>query len=308
MSKLPVWARVLLASALFAVGLFYTVRAVGRSQLQRALGPHAHVDELALLTAQVAVRGVRVDKPNASWPTEAQLRVGSLTIDLALSALTAHPRTIPKLTIEGLYIAIVRRRDGSTHVLPDLTEAPDEPADDAPSGSLHIDDLELRDATVEYVDDTMKQRVRIKLTHLSGHIQNLQLPSLEGQTGIELDGKVPGPRTTGTLELRGAMALTSLDTKLKLLARGLDLHVFEPYLIKSMDTGVEQGHFDFALAPTIRARKVRAPGHIEIHGLKLADSDTTTGSFMNMPRAAAVKALAGRDGTIETDFELRGDL
>lgn len=266
-------------------------------QVERALGPHAKVDELALLTSQLALRGVRVDKPDGAWPAEAQLAVDDLTVDLALSALATEPRTIPKATLSGLYLAIVRRADGSTHVLPDLTEGEAEAkaaSTDRTPVSIHIDDLELRDATLEFVDESMKERARIKLSHLSGHIHNLQLPGLEGKTGIELDGKVPGPRTTGTLELSGSIALSDLDSKTTLRMRGLDLAVFEPYLVKAMDTGVEHGTFDLRLAPRIHDRSVTAPGHIEIHGLTLAPSQRPGGSFLDMPRAAVVKALEGR--------------
>ena len=296
--------------AFLLCALLHATKLYARSQLQSALGPHGSFDELTITPSRVIARGIRIGRPDARWPADMQLHASTVTLDISPRQLLLSPRVISRASIDGLYLAIVRNRDGSTHVVPELSEVRRGASDEAaqPGKALLLEELELRDAAIDFIDDSMPRRVRMRVTGIAGTIRQLKFPEFDERSTIELAGTVPGRHSRGDMRVSGAMTFATLDGKLALRWRKLDLTSLDPYLVKSMRNGVAQGTLDMTLSPVIAHRRVIAKGHVDIHGLKLSKSDDVGASFLSMPRAALLASLEDHNGTISTDVTLQGNL
>ncbi|MBW7902648.1 MAG: DUF748 domain-containing protein [Rhodocyclaceae bacterium] len=310
----PLWlaAALLALAAAGAVGLKLATDRL-HAAVVAALGPNAEVERIEAGFSAVAIHGIRI-RAGKDWPAADELAAQRVLIRPDWNALLAREMRIAGIEIEGGYVSMLRRRDGSLAILSSLLDRAKEekaastrPGDDDGSAlpEIVIGGVTLTDAAVDFHDASVRRpahRLRIEKTRVE--LGELRLPALTGRTTIRLDGTVKGVQRDGTVSLQGWAEIATKDSELRTQLAGVDLVAFQPYLIKAAETGVRKGALDLDLKSTVQRNRLHAPGRVVLSGLELAAG----GSFMGMPREAVVKVLQGRDGRIAADFVLEGDI
>lgn len=298
---------------LVIVGMMLGSRAL-KGRVEAALGPEAEIGEIAPRWNGVEVRELRLKAPTAekgdrsakaAWPTEDTLRARSILIKPDLAQLLTGKVRVGSIVIEDAFLAAVRTADGRLRVVPSLLEKErgEEPGQ-APA--IDIDRIELRNGSVAFYDASFggrKTPFAVRLEQLNAQVTDIALPGLGGKSNLHLEGVVKGTRHDGSLLIDGWMRFASQDSEIATKLRNIDLVALQPYLIKAADTGVKRGTLDLDLHSTIKDKRLRAPGSVTLRQLEL---DERGGSFMGMPRSAAVGMLKDKKGAITAKFVLEG--
>lgn len=309
------WPRHLLLALLLVAGLafaaFQTAIHLLKSQIEQALGPRGEVKEIRVGLGSVDIVGLRLPAPpaegKAAWPTADLLRAERVSVVPSLADLLGARVVLRSIRIEGAYLSLLRTPEQKLRVLPGLTgpaaTAPGETA--APGPAISIGRIELVDSAIEYFDASIQRPpLKIRLEQIELGLDHLQLPELNGQSRLRVDGVVKGPKNDGRLEIAGVIELASKASELQAKLRGVDLLAFKPYLIRATDTGVRRGSLDLDLHATVQRNRLHAPGTLTLNQLELAGG----GAFMGVPQAAVVGLMKNQAGQIRINFSLDGQL
>jgi hypothetical protein len=309
------WIWALASVLLLVLGALLALRVAMRelpARVAEALGPRASVEAIELGWTAVHVRGLVVRGAAGRWPAEHELRAERVTIRPALSSLWRPGWRLAQVGIEGGYLALLRTRDGKLSVLPSLLD--DKPGVQgsktgaAGATAVHVESLVLRDVSLDLFDATVARGGpphRLRLTKLRADVGPLALPALDERIDIDLTATLRGSRRDGRLTVAGHLTPATRDADLKLDAKGLDLLVLQPYLLKSGEASVKSGTLDLAAHAKARQQRLHAPGKLVINDLDLQSGGGVLGTFGGVPRQAVLAAMT-RDGRIELDFTLEG--
>jgi hypothetical protein len=309
------WIWALAAALLLGLGSLLALRAAMHglpARVAEALGPRASVEAIELGWTGVHVRGLVVRGAAGRWPSEHELRAERLTIRPALSSLWRPGWRLAHVGVEGGYLALLRTRDGKLSVLPSLLD--DRPgakggkATTPGATALHIESLALRDVSLDLFDATVARGGpphRLRLTKLRADVGPLALPALDERIDIDLEATLRGSQRDGRLTIAGQLTPATRDADLKLDARGLDLLVLQPYLLKSGESSVKSGTLDLSARAKASQQRLHAPGRLVLNDLDLQSGGGVIGTFGGVPRQAVLAAMT-RDGKIELDFTLEG--
>jgi hypothetical protein len=214
---------------------------------------------------------------------------------------------VGSIVIEDAFVSALRTADGRLRVVPSLLEKKrgGQPGE-APA--MAIDRIELKNGSVAFYDASFTGRktpFAVHLERLNAEVTDIALPALADKSKLHLDGVVKGQRNDGSLLVDGWMRLGNQDSEIATRLRNIDLVALQPYLIKAADTGVKRGTLDLDLQSTIKDKRLRAPGSVTLRQLEL---DERGGSFMGMPRQAAVGMLKDGKGQISVKFVLEGKI
>lgn len=309
------WIWALLAALLVALAVLVALRVAMRqlpARVAEALGPRASVEAIELGWTGVHVRGLVVRGAAGRWPSQHELRAELVTIRPALSSLWRSGWRLSHVSVEGGYLALLRTRDGKLSVLPSLLG--DKPARKggtpgaADTATLHIQSLVLREVSLDVFDATVARGGpphRLRLAGLRADVRPLALPTLDERIDIDLQATLRGSQRDGRLALSGHLTPATRDADLKVDAKGLDLLVLQPYLLKSGEASVKSGTLDLSARARASQQRLHAPGKLVLHDLDLQSSGGMLGTFGGVPRQAVLAAMT-RDGKIELDFTLEG--
>jgi hypothetical protein len=305
-SVLAVLAALLLLAAL---ALQLALRSLPDA-VARALGPRASVQSIELGWTGVHVKGLVIRGEPGRWPAAEELRADHVTLRPALSNLWRDGWALSSLSVRGGTLSLLRGRDGKLVVVPALTKtAPAGAArSDARTPGLRIDTLSLEDVTIDFYDASVARGAphRLRLTDLQAEVGPLALPALDERVSLKLTATVKGVQRDGRVQLSGRLTPSTRDADLKLDARGVDLIVLQPYLLRGGEASVKSGSLDLALTARVASQQLNAPGRVVLRGLELqATGDHPLATFAGVPRQAVLAALQ-RDGRIELDFTLDG--
>jgi len=104
------------------------------------------------------------------------------------------------------------------------------------------------------------------------------------------------------------MAETGKNSSSHFILDGVDLVGLQPYLVKKGDVRVEKGSIDLNLKSEVRNKQLDGKGRLIIRDLQLGQSSGFMSTFMGMPRNAVVNSLKDKQGVIDIDFALKGDI
>jgi hypothetical protein len=243
----------------------------------------------------------------AAWPAEDTLRAKRILIAPYLPGLLTGKVRVGSIVVEEGYVSALRTADGKLRVVPSLLERKPDPAAGA-APAIDIDRIELKNGAVAFYDASLAGRkgpFLVRLEQLNAHVTDIALPALAGKSTLRLEGVVKGKRHDGSLLIDGWMRLGNQDSEIATRLRNIDLVALQPYLIKAADTGVKRGTLDLDLQSTIKDKRLRAPGSVTLRQLEL---DERGGSFMGMPRQAAVGMMKDNKGQISVKFVLEGKI
>jgi hypothetical protein len=313
------WMIVLAALAVSAIAVALAFQLALRrlhGGIEAALGPRATLETISLQWPGVELRGLRVRAQPGRWPAADELSARRVIVVPALSSLWRSGWRVASVTVEDASLSLLRTRDGKLRVLPSLLEGARDGDADSSSGSrgsssVHIDELQLRNAVIEFHDasvaDARGVPHRIRLEALNADVGPLALPALDERVAVSLQARLKGPQRSGALSLQGHLTPASRDAELALQVRGLDLVTLQPYLLRSNESAIKRGTLDLALDAKVKRQRLDAPGRMTLTDLELGAGGGVLGTFAGVPRQAVLAAMS-RDGRIELAFTLEGRL
>lgn len=295
-------AAVLGLGLVFAIALHFASKTL-KTQIEAALGEESSVGDISLGLFSVTISDLRIKAPKG-WPAEETLYARRIVVAPDWFALFSRKIGVRFIHVDGVYQSVLRDGSGRMRVLPSLLENRKR-QDDEPAPEVTIGEVRLSDVSLDFYDATVrKPPYLVRLENVEVALGRLHLPDLKGRTPLELQGKLKGPHGDGTYALKGDIELASRDADLITTMRNVDLTVLQPYLVRSSDTGVKRGVLDLDLKSKVQKRQLNANGTLKLHDLVLDDQ----GSFMGMPRQAAVNMLKNERKDIEMQFTLQGNL
>jgi hypothetical protein len=159
-----------------------------------------------------------------------------------------------------------------------------------------------------YAATVGKPPVRTRLENIDAVVHDIVAPDLKDKIAFELAAVVKGARRDGKVKISGWLAERGRDSSSLFVLDGVDLVSLQPYLVQKGDVRVEKGSVDLNLKSEVRNNQLDGKGKLVIRGLQLAKSGGIFGTFMGMPRNAVVNSLKDRNGSIDIDFALKGDV
>ncbi len=297
---------------LLLVGAHFATQAL-KEKIEQALGPTGEVREMVVGLTSIELRGVRIRAPQG-WPAADTLRAERVVVVPDLLDLLSAKVRVQRITIESAYLSILRTREGHVRLVPSLLETSAGKADkggkkEATGVPVSVNTIELRDGVVEFFDASIRQPAhKLKLEQINANIGNLSLPGLGGRMSLAVDGTVKGVQRNGKLNLNGWLELADKNSQLSTKLRGVDMVAFQPYLLKSAETGVRKGSLDLDLSSEVRKNIMHAPGTITLSGLELEPGAGPFETFMGMPRSAILATMKNKKDQINVQFSLDGDL
>ena len=297
---------------LLVLGAHFATQAL-KDKAEQALGPTAQVSEMVVGLTAIELRGVRIRAPQG-WPAADTLRAERVVVTPDLRGLLSAKVRVQTIVIESAYLSVLRTRDGRVRLVPSLLESGAAKAEktgkkDAGGVPVSVNTIELRNGTVEFFDASIRQPAhKLRLVKIDAKIGNLSLPGLGGRTSLVVDGIVKGVQRDGTLNLNGWLELVDKNSQLSTRLRGVDMVAFQPYLLKSTETGVRKGTLDLDLNAEVRKNIMHAPGSLTLSGLELEPGASPFETFMGMPRSAILSTLKDKKDQINVQFALDGDL
>lgn len=301
------WVGVL--GIVLALGVFGVVAALHfaartlKDDILQALGPESEVADVRVGFTSVIVTGVKVPG-GKGWPARAALSAERVVIRPDLRQLVQRRVHVNRITFENAYISAVRpKQGGGLKILPTLLGKDKEKkaANEGREGTIDV--AELRDCVVEVFDQSVTGRQKMRVDAVHGTIRDIQVPGLEGRSGIDLQGAILGPAHRGSIVVKGWVDASNKASELGTTVRNVDLALFEPYLIQKTHSGIDQGTFNLDLRASVHRNQVRAPGKLTLTGLKLKAEGLSA-----VPQRALIGALADESDVITVEFEIAGNL
>ncbi|MBB5461784.1 DUF748 domain-containing protein [Paraburkholderia sp. Cpub6] len=307
----------LLALVLIAIGAMQFAQQEVKNRVSAALGPLGSADSIDVGLTSVHLTHVVLKAP-PDWPAGEPLRADEITITPDVRDLIARRMHIREVVVRGFDMAVLRTKDGSLNLLPNLRESlnrGDQPgnagtAPPIPREKL-VDHIRFEHGNFHFYDMTVgPPPFKVTVSNANASVDHLHLPALTEPTHVSVRGSMKGPAHTGTVTFDGWIKIASRDSQTTSTLRGVDIAMLDQYLLKKAGTRaqVTGGTVDLTIESTVRNYHLHAPGTVTVHNLQLAESDNPLETFMSIPTHAAVAALKTHNGNITLHFVLDGDL
>jgi hypothetical protein len=313
-----------------------------RSVVVDALGPQAELQRVELLWNGVRLHGLKL-RARDGWPSKEEASAERIDIVPALRSLwPGQPWQLHSVDVHSARLTVLRQRDGKAQLLPSLlmgaAKQPSQARDNGPamlsagragqsaastkgqagrSPRLQIATIRWHDSAIDYLDASIARPAhRLQLLQVKGQLRGLQLPLAGQRVEIEIAAQLAGraanaaagtasePTDGGTLTLRGHTSLPLRDGDLRLVLRGVNMRLLEPYLLGQKGGGLERGSLDLDLNAAIQSGQLNAPGRVVMKGLRFAEVGGLH-SLAGVPRGLVLAAME-RHGRIVLDFTLEG--
>jgi len=171
--------------------------------------------------------------------------------------------------------------------------------------TIRIDTITLQDGTIDFTDESIKPRFSSSLLEIGGRISGLS--SDEDTAGeVELRGKYD---RYAPLEITGTVnpLRDNLYLELKANFKDMDLTAGSPYSGRYTGYAIQKGKLSFQLEYLIKEKKLDAKNNIFLDQFTFGDPIESP-EATKLPVKLAVALLKDRDGKIELDIPVSGDL
>lgn len=280
-----------------------------KNRIGAALGPGSRVADLKVRWSSVDLAGVAIDAA-PPWPASRAFYAERVSVVPSPTTLLSEEVRILSITIDRPYLSVLRA-PGKLLLVPSLLEATrgGNGAGSRSTRSVAISKIALRDGVIELFDAAVRRPpLRIRLERISAAARDIHVPALARPLRFESAGLVKGRRRDGTIEVSGWVAERGGSSFTVLRLRDLDLTSVEPYLIRRDEARLAKGALDLELRSSVRKRRLDGKGRIAIRDLEFAPARSYAETFMGLPRAAVASFLKDRNGVIEMEFTLAGDI
>lgn len=310
---------VLVVLVVVAFGALQYAQREVKARIVAALGPLGSAESIDVGLTSVHLSHVVLKAP-PGWPAGDPLRADEITLTPDIHDLIAHRMHIRSVVIRGFDMAVLRSKEGSLNLLPNLRESLNKSeAEQAASGTTGpatpreklVDHISFEQGNFHFYDMTVgPPAFKVTVSNATATVDHLHLPALTEPTSVDLTGSIKGPAHTGTVTFKGWIKVATKDSQTTSTLRGVDVVMLDPYLLKKAGAKaqVTGGTVDLTVDSTVRNYQLHAPGTVTVHNLQLADSDNPLDTFMSIPTKAAIAALKTHNGDITLHFVLDGNL
>ncbi len=265
----------------------------------------------------VALRDLRIDD---TLQDEEVFRLGELALQgVSLEMARQTSVSISDLQLREPYARIEIEADGSTNLgaLLPAPQAVQEPAGNAasdtgveevaaaPLPALEIERIRIDGASADFSDASLPLPFAVLMTGLNGEISAMSTRSSE-PARVRLEGQVD---EFGLASIEGRLRPLAFQelTELDLQFRNLDVPSLSPYVIKFAGRRIDDGAMDVDLSYTITANQLQGDNALRLRDLVLGD-EVPHPDAMDLPLGLAVALLKDRNGVIDLEVPVTGDL
>ena len=211
------------------------------------------------------------------------------------------------------YARVEIEADGSTNIgrviiESEPKEAPVEAADPAQSDEMiaaMLESIVIENASADFSDSSLPLPFAVHMDALGGSISALSTQSLE-PARVDLEGRVD---EYGQVSINGR--LRPLDfaslTEIDMFFRNLDIPSLSPYVIKFAGRRIAEGDLDVDLSYRINEGRLNGANSMVMRDLVLGER-VPHPDALDLPLGLAIALLKDRNGVIDLDVPVSGDL
>ena len=243
---------------------------------------------------------------------EGTLVAGWKQVQLSEIALALDPTsvTIEEVGINQPTVHLVIDRDGVTNIkklLPPAAKASPPPSQTkkGPPPSIAIKIVKVLKGTATFEDESISPAVQTGLFDLTGTVKGLSSKQV-ARAEVDLSGKIDkvAPlKIAGTINPLTEDAFTNLTIKFD----NVDLTTATPYTGKYVGYPIRKGKLFLDLVYKVSQKQVEAENKVAVDQLTFGDK-TDSPDAISLPVTLAVALLKDRNGRIDLDLPIRGDL
>ncbi len=293
-------AFILLAVA--AVILVKNANRIMQHELDRLLGKNVSVQEIKLKWNKVEALHVGYKDPEG----KIIFRADRLVLNADITGLLRKDYTVSDALLENPYLYIETDLKGHVKI---PGRAKKEKSEEQPSPAFHIQKIEIRNGSLDYVDKkTPGEPLLTELRNIDMESENIIFPLKDDFTDYRFTARVSGKLSAGTVQSQGKVNLKTLDMDSKIKAKDVDITHFKPYFQKKGDRNITRGLLDLDMDMKIDSGKIHAPGEAVLKDLQFESSKGTGGRFLDLPAHAVLVFLKDNNDRIRFHFIFQGDL
>ncbi|MGM0631685.1 MAG: DUF748 domain-containing protein [Pseudomonadota bacterium] len=225
---------------------------------------------------------------------------------------------VDEIRLESPYARVEIEEDGSTNIGrvlvstedgdagdADDTDTGDDAAEDAPPMAVTVDAIRVETASADFSDMSLPLPFAVAMTDLGGDISSLSTRS-EQPARIALEGQVG---EFGMVTIGGALDPLAIEerTQVDLVFRNVDMPRMTPYVIRFAGREIDDGRLDVDLAYQIENAQMDGDNVVVMRDLVLGDR-VSHPDAADLPLGIAVALLKDRDGVINLDVPVSGDI
>lgn len=187
---------------------------------------------------------------------------------------------------------------------PQESSSDSEPKEDS-TPLITIDTIQINNAAMDFTDQAIDPNVVTGLQNFTGTIKGLSSKKLS-RADVSLKGRVDD---VATLEIQGQVnpLQDDLYSDVALIFRNLDLTTASPYAGKFIGYPTTKGKLSLDLNYSLSEKILIGENKVTIDQLTLGDA-TDSPDAPSLPVPLALALLKDRDGKIDIDLPVRGDL
>ncbi|GAB4484246.1 MAG: hypothetical protein OHK006_08040 [Thermodesulfovibrionales bacterium] len=299
----------LAAAAVFAVIVLLLLSNANRilkHELERFLGKGFTVGTIALRWGGVEAERISLKRPDAKEAFGAE----AVRVRADFIGLLTRKNVISGIALEKPHLFLEVSRSGEV-VFPAMGR--ESGSKDRARGRKEekatpyvVKKFKIESGKAEYLDRKAgPQPALIRFADVDLDMDDLSAPLSDMESKYDLSSTVLGKNGNGRLKAHGTVNLKTLDTRTRLLVKGLDITELKPYYQKSGDVDVTKGFLSVDSKILIVKSKINASGTIVIKDLEFRSD---RGTFLGVPLAAVTGLLKDSSNAISLDFTIEGDL
>ncbi len=268
---------------------------------------------LMAFQGNLSVKTLAIADRDEGAPVAAWKQVGLRDIALTLDPTSVM---IEEIGINQLMVHLVIDRDGMPNIkkllpLPGAPQAP-RPAErpaahtkQGPPPSIAIKTIKVLRGTATFEDQSISPAVQAGLYDLTGTVKGLSSKQV-ARAEVDLSGKIDkvAPlKIAGTINPLTESAFTDLTIKFD----NVDLTAATPYSGKYAGYPIRKGKLFLDLAYKVSQKQLEAENKVAVDQLTFGEK-TDSPDATSLPVPLAVALLKDRQGRIDIDLPIRGDL
>lgn len=249
---------------------------IATSKVQEVLGAELRVDDIAInpFTFTIDILGLEFDHPSGA-PVA---RIERIHINLEPTALFGKTLVLSEARVERPAIVVRRDTQGEINLasIKPLASAPEQSANEAGEARwpLVIKNLEIRNMTVQLIDDTVEPAAELGVDGL-----NLNASNVSTQPGLQFPASISMNLTTGgSIAAEGDITLLpEPSVALTLTLEDVSPELLHPYIKPLADIALSSGYLNFdGDITTGPDDPFSLTGNAEVVDLILAETDGGT--------------------------------
>lgn len=202
-------------------------------------------------------------------------------------------------------IASIVLKPSSNSKEAEKVETKKESKSDTNSLNLDIGPIKINDAKLKFEDRGLPLAFKTNITQLNGSLSELNTKSSKPTT-LKVDGKIDKygyTRITGQVDLNDIKILTDVN----MIFKNIAINSFTPYSGKFVGRELADGKLNLNLKYNIKKSNLNAQNSIVISNIKLG-KEIESKDAMSLPLELAIALLEDKDGVIDLDIPISGDL